>query len=313
MNRIFFLLLFQLLIARSVSAQVNDSTKLDTIRHTDQKDSTVITVTSTHKMDAAINKDTSALAQAADSTINTASKDTARKQIKVVPLLPESAKKNFQGKELQFYLLVILLLIYGMLKRAFPKYFNDLFRLFFRTTIKQLQVREQLMQTPLPSLLLNIFFVIIGSLYISFILLNVKWNPINNFWLMTLYCIGGLSIIYSIKFFSLKVSGWLFNMQSAADAYIFIVFIINKMIGLVLLPFLIMLAFTQRKVYSVSLMLSLIVVVVLFAYRFILTYSAVRNQVKVNPFHFFLYFCAFEIAPLLLIYKALLLFFHISA
>jgi len=154
-NRIFFLLLFQLLIARSVSAQVNDSTKLDTIRHTDQKDSTVITVTSTHKMDAAINKDTSALAQAADSTIN-----TARKQIKVVPLLPESAKKNFQGKELQFYLLVILLLIYGMLKRAFPKYFNDLFRLFFRTTIKQLQVREQLMQTPLPSLLLNIFFVI---------------------------------------------------------------------------------------------------------------------------------------------------------
>jgi len=307
-NRIFFLLLFQLLIARSVSAQVNDSTKLDTIRHTDQKDSTVITVTSTHKMDAAINKDTSALAQAADSTIN-----TARKQIKVVPLLPESAKKNFQGKELQFYLLVILLLIYGMLKRAFPKYFNDLFRLFFRTTIKQLQVREQLMQTPLPSLLLNIFFVIIGSLYISFILLNVKWNPINNFWLMTLYCIGGLSIIYSIKFFSLKVSGWLFNMQSAADAYIFIVFIINKMIGLVLLPFLIMLAFTQRKVYSVSLMLSLIVVVVLFAYRFILTYSAVRNQVKVNPFHFFLYFCAFEIAPLLLIYKALLLFFHISA
>ena len=308
MNRIFFLLLFQLLIARSVSAQVNDSTKLDTIRHTDQKDSTVITVTSTHKMDAAINKDTSALAQAADSTIN-----TARKQIKVVPLLPESAKKNFQGKELQFYLLVILLLIYGMLKRAFPKYFNDLFRLFFRTTIKQLQVREQLMQTPLPSLLLNIFFVITGSLYISFILLNVKWNPINNFWLMTLYCIGGLSIIYSIKFFSLKVSGWLFNMQSAADAYIFIVFIINKMIGLVLLPFLIMLAFTQRKVYSVSLMLSLIVVVVLFAYRFILTYSAVRNQVKVNPFHFFLYFCAFEIAPLLLIYKALLLFFHISA
>jgi len=307
-NRIFFLLLFQLLIARSVSAQVNDSTKLDTIRHTDQKDSTVITVTSTHKMDAAINKDTSALAQAADSTIN-----TARKQIKVVPLLPESAKKNFQGKELQFYLLVILLLIYGMLKRAFPKYFNDLFRLFFRTTIKQLQVREQLMQTPLPSLLLNIFFVITGSLYISFILLNVKWNPINNFWLMTLYCIGGLSIIYSIKFFSLKVSGWLFNMQSAADAYIFIVFIINKMIGLVLLPFLIMLAFTQRKVYSVSLMLSLIVVVVLFAYRFILTYSAVRNQVKVNPFHFFLYFCAFEIAPLLLIYKALLLFFHISA
>jgi hypothetical protein len=51
----------------------------------------------------------------------------------------------------------------------------------------------------------------------------------------------------------------------------------------------------------------------LLAYRIILTFAAVRNQVKVNPFHFFLYLCAFEIAPLLLVYKGLLLFFRITA
>ena len=310
-NRFFLVLLFQMFFAGSVSAQVNDSTRLDTTK-TLKTDSTIVRGPSIHKMDTLINKDTAKSASLADSTIVSPPKDTTRKQMKIIPVLSQP-RKQFQGKEPEFYLLVVLLLIYAMLQRAFPKYFNDLFRLFFRTTLKQLQVREQLMQTPLPSLLLNIFFVVIGSLYISLVLSHFKWSPVGNYWLMSVYCIAGLSVIYSIKFLSLKVSGWLFNMQAAADVYIFIVFVINKMIGLVLLPFLIILSFTQGKIYSVSLTLSLLVVVVLFAYRFILTYSAVRNQVKVNPFHFFLYFCAFEIAPLLLIYKGLLLFFHISA
>ena len=62
--------------------------------------------------------------------------------------------------------------------------------------------------------------------------------------------------------------------------------------------------------YSVSLVLSLCCAVDFLLYRFILGYTAIRNQVKFNLFHFFLYLCAFEIAPLLLIYKALLFFFH---
>jgi hypothetical protein len=102
-------------------------------------------------------------------------------------------------------------------------------------------------------------------------------------------------------------------MQEAANSYIFIVFIIHKMIGIFLLPFLILLAFAQGDVYTVGITLSWFMVAGLMVYRIILTFAAIRNQVKVNPFHFFLYICAFEIAPLLLIYKALLLFFRITA
>jgi hypothetical protein len=84
------------------------------------------------------------------------------------------------------------------------------------------------------------------------------------------------------------------------------------MIAIFLLPFLILLAFTSKPVYDVAFTGSLCLVAGLFCYRMILTFAAIRNQVKVNPFHFFLYLCAFEIAPLLLIYKALLLFFGIT-
>src|SRR5687767_8680498 len=50
-----------------------------------------------------------------------------------------AARKLFSGKEALFYYLVFVLLLFGLLRQAFPKYFYDLFRVFFRTTIKQKQ------------------------------------------------------------------------------------------------------------------------------------------------------------------------------
>ena len=233
---------------------------------------------------------------------------------KAVPVnFQSSAYRKVNGKESIFYLLVLLLILFAFLKMAFPKYFGDLFRLFFRTTLKQRQIRDQLMQTPLPSLLLNGFFVVSGGLYISFLIDHYQLNPVDNFWLLFLYCCLGLSAAYFVKFAGLKVSGWLFNIREAADSCIFIVFIVNKMIGILLLPFLVLLAFTTGNIYAVSITLSWCLVAGLLVYRFILIFAAIRNQVKVNPFHFFLYLCAFEIAPLLLIYKALLQFFNQTA
>lgn len=241
-------------------------------------------------------------------------KRSAYFDFKTKPIAKEgSSIKLFRGKEFIFYLLIFLLIVFAVLRQLFPKYFNDLFRVFFRTTLNQTQIREQLMQTPLPSLMLNGFFVVSGGLYITFLLEYFKVNPVGNFWLMFFYCCLGLSIAYMVKFLGLKIAGWVLSIQEATDSYIFIVFIINKMIGVLLLPFLILLAFSEGRIYSVSLTISWCLLIVIYLYRFILTYSVIRNQIKVNPFHFFLYFCAFEIAPLLLVYRGLLVFFDVTA
>jgi Domain of unknown function (DUF4271) len=323
-NRFLYLLLFQLLFVGVIFAQrSNDSTaniradsllQKDTITH---RDSLLILQTGDSVSKKPHKDSTWQLNGAIPFFVQNLNQQILQHHpylgFTAKPLTVQSDIQPFHGKELLFYTLIFLLLIYALLHRAFPKYFNDLFRLFFRTTIKPRQIREQLIQTPLPSLLLNVFFVVSAGLYISFLLQHFKVNPVESFWLMFLYCILGLAVIYCVKFLGLKLSGWLFNMQEAADSYIFIVFIVNKMVGLLLLPFLILLAFTQGNVYSISLNVSMFVVACLLVYRFVLTYATVRNQVKVNPFHLFLYFCAFELAPLLLIYKGLLLFFHITS
>ena len=51
--------------------------------------------------------------------------------------------------------------------------------------------------------------------------------------------------------------------------------------------------------------LSVTLVLGLLAYRYFLSYVSIHRQIKINFFHFLLYLCAFEIAPLLLINKLL--------
>ena len=215
-------------------------------------------------------------------------------------------EKVFRGKETMFYAMLSLLLLFALLKVAFPKYLSDTFRLFFRRTLKQRQISEQLLQSPLPSLMLNIFFMITGGLYLSFLLNIFNEAPIGNFWLLAFYCAAGLALVYLVKFIGLKITGWIFSISAATDSYIFIVFMINKIIGIFLLPFTIILGLMNGRMVEPLAIVSLWGVGALFLYRFVLSYRMLHNQIKINPFHFFLYLCAFEIAPLLLIYKMLI-------
>jgi hypothetical protein len=207
-----------------------------------------------------------------------------------------------------FYFLVGLLLFYALIRMIFFKYLNNLLSLFFRVTMRQQQIREQVLQTPLPSLLLNLLFVISAGLYLTFIARYLGVVQETNEWILLAYSIAFISVIYAGKFLFLKFTGWVFNVSNATDTYIFIVFLVNKMIGMFLLPFLLIMAFPPSPLYSVAVVISLVLIVLLFLYRFFISYRPIRNEIKVGKFHFFLYLCAFEIAPLLLIYKVLLNF-----
>ena len=205
-----------------------------------------------------------------------------------------------------FYFLIGLLSYFGLIKVAFGKYLSNLFTLFFRVSMRQQQIREQVLQAPLPSLLFNALFLITGGLYACFLIKYYHFAEKTEFWLLFLNCAGLLLIVYLIKFILLKFSGWVFNIQRATDTYIFIVFLTNKILGIFLLPILVIFSFSSSWAMQIWVTLSLAMVFVFYAYRFIATYGPVRKEIKVNGFHFFLYLCAFEIAPLLLIYKVLL-------
>jgi hypothetical protein len=81
------------------------------------------------------------------------------------------------------------------------------------------------------------------------------------------------------------------------------------MTGLFLLPLLVVMAFSKGTVFEIVLTLSWTLLVGFLLYRIILTYRVVQKQTRLSGFHFLLYVAGLEIAPLLVLYKILLLNF----
>jgi len=224
------------------------------------------------------------------------------------PVKRITSERKWKGKEGIFYCIIGLLLFFGLIRSGFGRYIKDVFGLFFRTSIRQRQIKEQLMQSPLPSLLLNILFVCSAGLFATLLLKYYRFGATIGFWDLLLYSLAGVAVVYLVKFVTLKTLGWMFSFTGTTDAYLFVVFTANKIIGILLLPFLVLLSFSAGLLFQTALTLCLIVLGGIFLYRFFLSYITIRNQVKINFFHFILYLAAFELAPLLLINKALFIF-----
>lgn len=224
------------------------------------------------------------------------------------PVRYSISEKSWVGKEVIFYAIIALLIIFALIKNGFRRYLPDLFGSYFRTTVRQRQVKEQLLQNPLPSLLFNIFFVLSGALFVSLLMQYFEVVEEVPFWMLVVYSAVALTIIYAGKFILLKFFGWVFQMQNATDTYIFVIFSTNKVLGILMLPFIILLAFTYGAVNGAAVTLSLIVVASLIIYRYLIAYISINRLVRINFFHFLLYLLSFEIIPLLLINKLLFLF-----
>ena len=229
------------------------------------------------------------------------------------PYLPFSQPPFFQfaperiplNKDAIFYILVFLVGLLAIIRLAFPKYFKNLFLLILQTSVRQKQTREQLLQNNLASVLLNMLFFVSVGIYVALYIQHKALLALP-FYQLILYSSVILIIIYTGKYLFLLFSGWVFHASEATSAYTFIVFLVNKILGIVLLPFILVLNYSPTSMVLIALTVSAVVVVVLFVYRYLISFGILRLNVKVSALHFFLYLCAVEVLPLLLIYKLLL-------
>jgi len=223
------------------------------------------------------------------------------------PVAMVNEVKSRSSQDSFFYLLATIAAILGFFRFFYTRYFNNLFRVFFNASLRQNQLTDQLLQAKLPSLFFNILFVLSGGVYAYFLLRYYNWILPHRFWLMVFYCTVSLGIIYLIKFIGLKFTGWLTGYKEITNTYVFIIFLINKIMGILLLPFTVMIAFSTPTLVTVSVVISLLLIALMFLLRFFRSYGLLQNQLKISGVHFFLYVAGIEILPVLLIYKGLIL------
>jgi hypothetical protein len=221
-----------------------------------------------------------------------------------------TAYKKIIDKDDLFYVLCGVLFYLALLRQLFSKYFNSLLAYFFQTSYRQKQMREQMAQGQFSALLFNILFIVNGGLYAALVA-QFYGISIVSFWWIVLYSSILLVVIYGGKLVLLQSAGWIFGIKQAANQYIFIVLIINKVAAIFLIPIIWLLAFSTHTIAAIALQVSFGLLAFLWLYRFFISLSAFRRELKLNGLHFFLYICAVEIIPVLCLYRLMFLYLQI--
>lgn len=224
----------------------------------------------------------------------------------------ESTPRVRDNESGTFYLIMFSMILFGGIRYTNPKYFQNLFKALRSPMLTSQQLKEQMANAVLVNWLMNIFFAIAAGTY-AYLLVGVfsSQRSIGAYPSMLLpVLIAVIMIIYIVKYFALKFSGWAFNVQSIMDSYLFNVYLVNKVVAVVLLPFLVFIAFADPVLMSPVTILSFIVLGALLLYRYVRSWQVFGAFFKYSRFHFFMYLCASEILPVAVLTKVLVRTFY---
>lgn len=211
---------------------------------------------------------------------------------------------SFRDRTPDFFIILVLITFIGIFRAVHPAFFRNLFRAFRNPTLSSRQLRDPL-QNSVANLIMDIFFCISMGVYLYYALSYVlKKEPLHHYPIIMIMGFVLLFIaVYSIRFLFLKFTGWVFNIQETTGNYSFNVFLINKIIGIVLIPFTVILAFGEGAWVQVMLFISLIVTLILITNRYIRSVSFFGHFLRFSKLHFFMYLCASELLPAAVLVK----------
>ncbi|HRO41636.1 MAG TPA: DUF4271 domain-containing protein [Flavipsychrobacter sp.] len=213
----------------------------------------------------------------------------------------------FDDRTADFYLLIILIIMLGLIRLSDPKYFQSLWQAFRNPTSSSRQLKDKLQSASISNLLMNIFFTMSVAAYGFFVVKNFMPQRTGNISpsLLLLMLIAGMMAIYAGKYAVIKFSGWAFRVEGITEHYLFNVFLVNKVLSIVLLPIIVLLAFADVAIAQPALIVSFLLILFLFVNRYLRSWQVFGSFFQYSKFHFFTYLCASELLPLAVLMKLL--------
>lgn len=214
---------------------------------------------------------------------------------------------HMEWQTTDFYLLLSLCLLLGLIRYMDTRYFYNLWRAFWNPTLSNRQLKDQLQGAGISNLLMNIFFAFVGGAYMYYVVRY--FTPANSgvvpTSLLIIMLIAGTGLIYLTKYAAVRFSGWAFRVEGITEHYLFNVFLINKVLAVTLIPFVIILAFADHSWSGQVVIISFITGGLLLLNRYFRSWQLFGSFFQYSKFHFFMYLCASELLPLAVLLKLL--------
>ncbi|MCF8381413.1 MAG: DUF4271 domain-containing protein [Bacteroidales bacterium] len=155
------------------------------------------------------------------------------------------------------------------------------------------------------SLVYSVFYFLNFSVYLFLIFEFFGFSPAGFNNLRLLFSIFGFIIaVYFLRMLIFTIIGQVFMQQKLFQEATFHNTLYNKLTGLVVLPFILLISYISSNYLVATIYLSLILLISINVLRlFRLTNFVIKNVI--SYFYFILYLCALEIIPILVIVKAI--------
>jgi len=219
-----------------------------------------------------------------------------------VPKVPENlANRGESGNFLFWVLLIIILLltVFININRAMP---GQVYKAIFNENYLKYLQRSYTSDNRFLYLLFYAFFVLNGGI---FIFLNVRLFTGHADILLLFLCWFGLTVFYMVRHQFIRYISYVYPLEKTFGVLNFSIMVYNVFLGMALLPVNVVMAFSPEWLAKVFLYAGLLLVFGLYIIREARAIFSSLSDIAGHPVHFFLYLCACEILPLLIVGKFL--------
>ena len=199
-----------------------------------------------------------------------------------------------------FWIILFSFLILAVTLSLDRWYITKLFKSIFNYNLSNLLMRENSGFNLILLILLFVLFLLSGSIFIYLITQYFTgYSGINYFW----YSLAAVSAVYIVRHSAMRIFLLIFPGIPELSQYSFTIITFNIVLGIVLLIPNLLMAFSPDIIVLISLIIGLSCVSLVYILRSFRGLLLSFNYLLLIPFHFFLYICAFEIIPILVMYK----------
>jgi hypothetical protein len=214
------------------------------------------------------------------------------------PVLPKADSSLFRFLLVVFILSMVAFLL-TILRSVAVKSFNA----FLNNNMLNQLYREQEGRGVSPFLLLYVMFLMNLGIFLYFCLdvfgIRLVGQLVGSFFL----CLAAGFGLFVGKHFLLAIVSFIFPVKKEISRYHFLMIIYGIVIGFLMVPFNLFLAFGPETALRNAIFLLLALIGLAYVYRYVRAMAIASKFLVFHKFHFLLYICTIEITPAIIILK----------
>lgn len=227
----------------------------------------------------------------------------------VTPKLEKEIKRKSNeitttsDKNFRFLLTLAMLISLTLSLSIYRAQITKAYHAFTNENVMRMLHREKGTVAYIPYYVLYFLFLFNLGIYIYLLLRYYNLTPeVSNFSLLMMTA-GITAGLVFLKHLAINILGWVFPIQKETSIYSMTMMIFGIVLSIILFVANVIITYAPPQIIPIVIYLSFIIIGIVYFFRSIRGLSIASKFLNRNKFHFFIYLCAVEIAPVLILWK----------